>query len=396
MSFNSLLPLHLLTTYFYLFSTGCSKNLPAESNLKLEYAQILWRHGDRSPGFFYPTDPHADYWPQGPGMLTQIGMQQHYNLGTYLKTRYQPSLVSEHYYKSETFVVASHEDRTIESAASNLASFYKPTDWQIFNPELPWQPVPVHPIPESMDHLLLVPGYKCPKWVEDYLIFRESPEFLAMNDSHLELFAYLTEKTGMPVIMDDIGMIDDNLYCVQAHSLELPAWATPEVVEETSVVSDFMFFNAYRTKQQQRMLAGVLLKTIRDAFQNVTDGNAKSLPASKLIIYSAHDATIIGLTTLLDVFNDMKPPYASALLLELYSDENQKFYFKMFFHNETDSEPYALKMKICNFEELCEWDVFYTNSENLTVEDWTAECQTEEPKLVMFNFIDKNNKKYKN
>ena len=33
--------------------------------------------------------------------------------------------------RNETYIVSSHVDRTIESAASNLASFYEPTDWQV-------------------------------------------------------------------------------------------------------------------------------------------------------------------------------------------------------------------------------------------------------------------------
>ena len=68
-----------------------------EDDLKLEYVQVLWRHGDRSPVTIYPNDPNANFWPQGEGMLTQKGMQQHYALGQYLRTRLGTEFVSQHY-----------------------------------------------------------------------------------------------------------------------------------------------------------------------------------------------------------------------------------------------------------------------------------------------------------
>ena len=78
-----------------------------------------------------------------------------------------------------------------------------------------------------------------------------------------------------------------------------------------------------------RLLGGSLLKSIRDTFQRVVDGNRDSMTAKKLIMYSGHDTTIMALTSLLDVFNNIRVPYATAVIMELFSDSNNKFYFKV-------------------------------------------------------------------
>lgn len=355
---------------------GNSDGKVSEEDLKLEYVQLLWRHGDRSPVIIYPNDPNALFWPQGEGMLTQKGMQQHYALGEYLRSRLGSQFVSQHYLRNETYIVSSHVDRTIESAASNLASFYKPTDWQVFNAQLPWQPVPVHTIPESQDHMLDPIYTECPKWVAIDKQFQKTPEFQAVNASNQDLFAFLTSKTGMTVDVENTGLIYDNFICTKAHNLTMPDWATPEIEKNASVVGNFVFFNFFRTKQQQRLLGGSLLKSIRDAFQSVVEGKRDSLTAKKLIMYSGHDTTIMALTSLLNVFNQIRVPYATTVIMELFSDSNNKFYFKMSYRNDSTHEPYVLDLEVCNYQSLCDWDVFYANTANLILDYWNLECRT--------------------
>lgn len=64
---------------------------------KLVYVQAIWRHGDRSPEKLpYPTDIYTeDYWARGYGMLTNVGMNQLHELGTFFRQRYANSFVNE-------------------------------------------------------------------------------------------------------------------------------------------------------------------------------------------------------------------------------------------------------------------------------------------------------------
>jgi hypothetical protein len=44
--------------------------------------------------------------------------------------------------------------------------------------------------------------------------------------------------------------------------------------------------------------------------------------ATRLYLYSAHDTTVAAMTTALGVYNNIIPPYAAALMIELYNDTN--------------------------------------------------------------------------
>ncbi|KAL0151811.1 hypothetical protein M9458_052812, partial [Cirrhinus mrigala] len=127
---------------FSLFSNG-------ERTLK--FVNVLYRHGDRSPIAAYPTDPHNESaWPQGFGQLSQEGMKQHFELGQFLKKRYT-GFLSERYDRHEIFIRSTDHDRTLMSAEANLAGMFPPNDSEMFNPDLKWQPIPVHTVPEDED-----------------------------------------------------------------------------------------------------------------------------------------------------------------------------------------------------------------------------------------------------
>uniref|UniRef100_A0A914XK08 Uncharacterized protein n=1 Tax=Plectus sambesii TaxID=2011161 RepID=A0A914XK08_9BILA len=57
----------------------------------LKFVHALWRHGDRTPSQeTFPSDigNRAETWPQGLGELTMLGVRQQYELGRYLRQRY--------------------------------------------------------------------------------------------------------------------------------------------------------------------------------------------------------------------------------------------------------------------------------------------------------------------
>lgn len=80
----------------------------------------------------------------------QTGKRQEYELGLWLRQRYD-SLLTEHY-SPETFYIQSTDvDRCLMSAESVLAALYPPRDGQRWEPDLNWQPIPIHTTPEHMD-----------------------------------------------------------------------------------------------------------------------------------------------------------------------------------------------------------------------------------------------------
>ncbi|XP_034259830.1 prostatic acid phosphatase-like [Pantherophis guttatus] len=131
-----------------------------------DYHCCIYRHGDRSPIENYPNGLHSESeWPQGFGQLTKIGMQQQYELGQYIKKRYSDFL-SDSYKREEILIQSTEIDRTIMSAQANLAGLFPPIGDQIWNPELLWQPIPVHVIPKASNPKLRYPIFQCPRYIE--------------------------------------------------------------------------------------------------------------------------------------------------------------------------------------------------------------------------------------
>lgn len=70
------------------------------------------------------------------------------------------------------------------------------------------------------------------------------------------------------------------------------------------------------------VLAGPLIKDIREHLKQKSN---EELPKAKVYMYSGHDTTVTMLLRGLGVFNNMSPPYATTVLIELRNVSNQYF-----------------------------------------------------------------------
>ena len=86
------------------------------------------------------------------------------------------------------------------SALSNLAGlYYPPKGDQVWHPDLPWQPIPVHTLPVPEDGLLSFSA-TCPRYEElrDDLL-SSHPEIKAINAKYAWVYNYTTAKSGTQV-----------------------------------------------------------------------------------------------------------------------------------------------------------------------------------------------------
>uniref|UniRef100_A0A8C3HRA4 Lysosomal acid phosphatase n=1 Tax=Chrysemys picta bellii TaxID=8478 RepID=A0A8C3HRA4_CHRPI len=318
---------------------------PLAQARSLRFVTLLYRHGDRSPVRAYPRDPYQEStWPQGFGQLTQIGMLQQWDLGQSLRKRYH-GFLNASYYKQEIFIRSTDYDRTLMSAEANLAGLYPPQGQQVFNPNVSWQPIPVHTVPDSAERLLKFPLSPCPRYEQLQNETRQSAEYINKTRQNL-----------------------------QTHKLLLPPWVTPDVMTRLKQLKDFGFeflFGIHQQMEKARLQGGVLLAQIR---KNMTSAANASAPQHlKLLAYSAHDTTLVALQMALNVYNGRQAPYASCHIFELYQDDDSNFSVEMFFHNESGREPFPLTLPGC--DQRCPLLDFLRLTDPIIPQDWVRECQ---------------------
>ncbi|KAJ8313735.1 hypothetical protein KUTeg_008296 [Tegillarca granosa] len=227
-----------LFTYFVVVLSNFAITVHATNTETdtLRLVHLLYRHGDRSPAHSYPGNPVKESdWPQGFGQLTQIGIQQSYFLGNLLRKRYlKTGFMKLSYEASEIYVRSTDKDRTLMTAYSVLAGLYPPNGTQVWNKQLPWQPIPVHTVP-LVDDYLLRDDAPCPKFDRLVKEFRknskELKEFIFKNQDLIKLIHI---KTGMPADPLSLFRVLDPVHCERIHekdfNLTLADWVKNDTI----------------------------------------------------------------------------------------------------------------------------------------------------------------------
>ncbi|NWS48243.1 PPAL phosphatase, partial [Probosciger aterrimus] len=315
-----------------------------------------------------------DAWPQGFGQLTQMGMRQQWELGRALRQRYR-GFLSEMYRRQEIFIRSTDYDRTLMSAEANLAGMYPPEGAQIFNPNISWQPIPVHTVARSDERLLKFPLTPCPRYEQLQNETRHSAAYINKTKENWQFLQMVANETGIrDVSLDGVWSVYDTLFCEQVHKMDLPEWATPDVMTRLKQLKDFGFeflFGIQDRVEKARLQGGVLLGHIRKNLTKAADVSAHQ--NLKLLVYSAHDTTLVALQMALDVYNKIQPPYASCHLFELYQEDDGKYSVEMFYRNESGKEPFPLTIPGCQHK--CPLQRFLELTDPVIPQDWERECQ---------------------
>lgn len=300
--------------------------------------------------------------------LLQLGKQQHYELGKWLRNRYNP-LLNETYSKNEIYVRSTDVDRALMSAQSNLAGLYPPKGKDVWKEDLGWQPIPVHTVQEKHDKVLAAKK-SCPAY--DYALrkLRESDEYQKINSRYKYLYDYVTKNSGRRITnMEGIQYMYSVLFIEQLYNKTLPEWTKSVFPDKLKPISGRSFATNTYTRTLARLKAGPLLKEILDRFTNKT--NRKLSPNRSVWMYSAHDTTVANLLNTLKVFEYHSPPYRSCIMLEL-RDYNNEHYVSVFYKNTT-AEPQLMEIPGCGVS--CPLKKMYELYQDVLPENWEAECE---------------------
>lgn len=117
-------------------------------------------------------------------------------MGKYIRKRYLNLLGDGKYSPNKVYVESSNMDRTIESAAANLAGLFPPHSDQIWNDEIPyWLPIPIHTIPLESDHIIATARH-CPRYAKARKEQLNSHEHLKKTDKMKPYFKLIEQYTG--------------------------------------------------------------------------------------------------------------------------------------------------------------------------------------------------------
>jgi len=363
--FLSLLPSPLLSTW-------TSLDYPDIEGLKLVH--LLYRHGDRTPIDCYPNDPYKapSHWPVGFGQLTSRGKMEQFKLGEWIRSRYQ-GFLSPDYTEEEVYIRSTDVDRTLMSASANLAGLYPPRGYLKFDPDLDWQPIPIHTVPVSEDALLSSHA-DCPRFTELHQEVIKSQFMRDLYSKNRDLFHYISLHSGMNIT--DIVRLDyiyDTLLIERIYNMTLPQWTEKLFADpqgKFKALRDLSFTVDSFNHELKRLKGGPFIQELVDHFDAVSEGkNGSGYTGKKLYMYSGHDTTVAPVLHTMGVFNGLAPPYASMVIVELL--DRSGLHVRISYKN-TSTSVYPLTLPGC--QELCPLHRFKALTASIRPSNWRAEC----------------------
>ncbi|XP_050314999.1 prostatic acid phosphatase [Anthonomus grandis grandis] len=346
----------------------------ATSTGDLDAVVVVFRHGDRTPIKPYPTDPYGNrsYWSADWGMLTNLGKLRHYHLGQWFRQRYSDFL-PRIYSEKDIYVRSTDVDRTLMSAESNLAGLFPPVDTDVWLGGFPWQPIPIHSIPETMDAVLAA---KKPCQRYDNLMRKlfETPYFRNISHINHDLYAYLSRYSGSTVTnLKQLEYLYNTLKIEVMNNFTIPEWARKVFPDKMKPWAELSFATMTFTDELKKLKTGPFFNDLLKYFNNRTLTNKTSQYYSpKFLMFSAHDTTIANLLNTMGAFEYHCPPYTATIIFELRKTPSGGNFVNVFYKNS--SEPAPVRVKGCEFD--CEWENFkrILGFYALPLDKWDLEC----------------------
>lgn len=345
-----------------------------------EFVLAIWRHGKRSPMIFQDAfGDSLEIWPNGAGQLTQQGVEIHQELGAFLRNRYS-NLLSSNYRREELYIRSTDRDRTLLSAVSNLGSFYNVT-------EKGYVPFPVHTVPVPDDHLLRFPVTGCAKYDKIKHQLTNTTMMTELNEEYKEELQKLTElgKSDIPLKVHTMWPVIDSIDCHVANGLPDIDGVTDELLNTWRYLAAkgmetlFTDLEYKRRVEVSRLNGGLLLGDVvtklREPPVQPDIHQDEDVPV-KYLVYSAHDTTLSAALVAMDLWDDVQPYYASALLFERYNDETVEIFFR---NGTTNDDLHNLSEQVCG-SSSCTFDQLSDAWRDVIPMSWDAECHNMDPK----------------
>lgn len=253
------------------------------------------------------------------------------------------------------------------SAEANLAGLFPPQGAQIWDPDLPWQPIPIHTVPELKDPVLSMKR-NCPRYTKELNKLFSTEYFTNISRNNHDLYVYLTKYSGTVISsLESMEYLYNTLNIERNFNFTLPDWTVGVFPNKMRSLAALSFATMTYTERLARLKVGLFFNEILGKFSNVTSGKTQNF-----FVYSAHDTNIASLLNAMGAFEYHSPPFASTILFELHRI-NDKFHLNLFYKNT--SEPQKILLKGCEFD--CDLDEFREILKPLVInlKEWERECE---------------------
>lgn len=337
---------------------GCS------SARKLKYSTVLWNSGAHAYEYTYKKDPYHNIakWRHGRGELTNLGANQTYKLGQFLRKRYHRFL-DPIVAKEIVSVKSTDDDKNVASALAVLAGMYPVNaTWNASHASLViWRPIAIRTSsPNDNDNLSLpLTGNSNYDRLKDDIFSSKWMKEYEHNNSQFLHNAFLV--TGEIWNMSNIYKLADNILTLNSHDVallrfwDMPGLGSIEKLKEMYAIylgSLFTDKNGSYTKTIATLQGGILLNQIVRSMKNKIQHAGSKLLMSG---YSVPTTTLVGLLVTLGNYDWIAPGHASSLIFELYSHTNGSHEIEVSYRNGIGAAK-LLKVYECN--RACPFDQF--------------------------------------
>lgn len=337
---------------------------------------LIHRHGDRTPiESFLALSTHAEELEDasakyGYGQLTDVGKRRAYQLGEFIRRRYD-GLLSPNFNKSEIFIRSTESTRAKMTVLTALSAIY-PAPEDNWSEDINWTPVPYTTVPAKYDFNLA--SLNCPEFTAAFYA-SGTPATVPELDQYADVLAKWSSIVGYNISAEPLMLAYslNDLYVSQM-SLGIPldddiAAIYPDIEKIAGIAIKAM----YDPEEVRALSGGVLL----NQFFTVADQLIAGEDVQKVHIYSAHDVNVFALEAATKVVNTQGvPKYASAYALELRKVVETGDYVVVPTYLPTPSEDVITYLEIEECGQKCAYESFRSVTSDIVMneDDWRTAC----------------------
>jgi acid phosphatase len=252
------------------------------------------------------------------GQLTEIGSQQHVQLGNNERTLYVDTygLLPPTLNASMIWLRSTDVYRTLTSAQSHLYGLYPPgtagEDVGVLQ---------INTIDQNTDDLV-GNTVTCPYLNTMLAEIMNSSAWQANLQANAQLINQLTKafNTTPPGFQE----LMDSLYARYCHNLSMPVGVTLDMFEQIVAAANWETNYILTYPLYSNLSLGSFALEVLNNIQNAVNNPDQAV---KYFLFSAHDSTVGPLMALLGGFDHVWPPYASHIEFELWQSNSQPSQF---------------------------------------------------------------------